>query len=75
MGPFAEDFAQHFGLGTDEKHIATVDESGVAFAAIQGLNHKVESENAELRQQNASLQNRLDRVTARLDKLEGHAEE
>jgi hypothetical protein len=75
MGPFAEDFAEHFGLGKDEKHIATVDESGVAFAAIQGLNHKVENENAELRQQNAQLQSRLDLLTARLDKLDGHAEE
>jgi hypothetical protein len=75
MGPFAEDFAQHFGLGTDEKHIATVDESGVALAAIQGLNRKVENENAKLREENAALQSRLDRVTARLDKLEGHAEE
>jgi Chaperone of endosialidase len=75
MGPFAEDFAQHFGLGNDEKHISTVDESGVALAAIQGLNRKVENENAELRQQNADLRNRLDRVSARLDTLEGHAEE
>ena len=75
MGPFAEDFAQSFGLGQDEKHITTVDESGVAFAAIQGLNRKVENENADLRQQNAALQSRLDRVNARLDKLEGHTEE
>ena len=75
MGPFAEDFAQHFGLGNDEKHIATVDESGVALAAIQGLNRKVENENAELKQQNAELRTRLDRVAARLDTLEGHAEE
>ena len=75
MGPFAEDFAQHFGLGNDEKHISTVDESGVALAAIQGLNRKVENENAELKQQNAELRNRLDRVSARLDTLEGHAEE
>jgi hypothetical protein len=29
--------------GTDDKHIATVDEDGVALAAIQGLNEKVES--------------------------------
>lgn len=75
MGPFAEDFAQHFGLGNDEKHISTVDESGVALAAIQGLNRKVENENAELKQQNAELRTRLDRVAARLDTLEGHAEE
>jgi hypothetical protein len=75
MGPFAEDFAATFGLGKDEKHITTVDESGVALAAIQGLNSKVEDENAVLREQNAALQSRLDRVTVRLDRLEGHAEE
>ena len=75
MGPFAEDFAASFGLGQDQQHIATVDESGVAFAAIQGLNRKVEDENAKLREENVDLKSRLDRVAARLDKLEGHAEE
>lgn len=74
MGPFAEDFADAFGLGHDEKHIATVDESGVALAAIQGLNRKVESENAKLRQQNAELQSRLERLAARFDELEGRRE-
>ena len=70
MGPFAEDFASVFGLGNDEKHITTVDESGVAFAAIQGLNKKVEAENASIKQENAELRSRLDAVVARLDKLE-----
>jgi len=70
MGPFAEDFASVFRLGTDDKHIATVDESGVAIAAIQGLNRKVETENASLKQQNAELRERLDSLTARLAKLE-----
>ena len=75
MGPFAEDFAASFGLGNDEKHIATVDESGVAFAAIQGLNQKVENENAKLREQNADLESRLDRMMTRLERLEGRAED
>lgn len=84
MGPVAEDFAATFGLGKDERHIATVDESGVAFAAIQGLNQKVESENARLEginselstkadaiaAQNEALRNELARVQARLEKLE-----
>ena len=30
------------GLGHDDKHIATVDADGVALAAIQGLNLKLE---------------------------------
>jgi hypothetical protein len=42
IGPVAQDFAAAFGVGEDEKHITTVDESGVALAAIQGLNTKLE---------------------------------
>ncbi|MCO5053418.1 MAG: tail fiber domain-containing protein [Verrucomicrobiae bacterium] len=53
VGPMAQDFHAAFGLGTDDKHIATVDADGVALAAIQGLNQKLEetrAENVELRQ-------------------------
>lgn len=56
IGPMAQDFYAAFGVGSDDKHIATVDADGVAFAAIQGLNQKLERENADLR--------------ARLEKLE-----
>jgi hypothetical protein len=31
-----------FGVGPDDKHITTVDAGGVALAAIQGLNQKLE---------------------------------
>jgi hypothetical protein len=63
LGPVAQDFHAAFGLnGTDDKHIATVDESGVALAAIQGLNQKVESENAALRAENAGLKARLEKL-------------
>jgi hypothetical protein len=65
LGPMAQDFYAAFGVGPDDKHIATVDADGVALAAIQGLNQKVEarsqkaedriekleSENAELKQE------------------------
>ena len=37
LGPMAQDFRAAFGLGMDEKHIATIDEDGVALAAIQAL--------------------------------------
>ena len=37
MGPVAEDFAEAFGLGADERYISTTDADGVAMAAIQGL--------------------------------------
>jgi hypothetical protein len=41
VGPMAQDFKAAFGLGTDGKMIYFVDESGVALAAIQGLNQKL----------------------------------
>ena len=70
LGPVAEDFSALFALGNDEEHIGTVDENGVALAAIQGLNAKVEKENGDLREQNAALQTTLDELRARLNKLE-----
>ncbi len=59
----AEDFKQIFGLGGDGKSISTVDADGIALAAIQGLNQKLESENA-------ALKSALDAVEARLSALE-----
>ncbi|MFN2120738.1 MAG: tail fiber domain-containing protein, partial [Anaerolineales bacterium] len=56
LGPMAQDFYAAFQVGPDDKHIATVDADGVALAAIQGLNAKLERENAGLK--------------ARLEKLE-----
>lgn len=52
IGPVAQDFHAAFGVGTDDRHIATVDADGVALAAIQGLNAKLES---ELRTKDAEL--------------------
>ena len=49
LGPMAQDFHAAFGLnGPDDKHIATVDEEGVALAAIQGLNQKLNEKDAEI---------------------------
>jgi hypothetical protein len=62
IGPMAQDFHAAFDVGPDEKHIATVDADGVALAAIQGLNQKLESENAALRASNAALESRLERL-------------
>jgi hypothetical protein len=58
VGPMAQDFHAAFGVGADDKHIATVDADGVALAAIQGLNQKLEEQRAE----NAELKARLDRL-------------
>ena len=49
IGPMAQDFQAAFGLnGADDKHISVVDESGVALAAIQGLNQKLNEKDAEI---------------------------
>ena len=56
MGPMAEDFKAAFNLAGDGKSIATVDADGVALAAIQGLNAKLEQENADLRARLAAIE-------------------
>ncbi|HEY5913576.1 MAG TPA: tail fiber domain-containing protein, partial [Verrucomicrobiae bacterium] len=70
LGPVAQDFYAAFGLGTDDKHISTVDADGVALAAIQGLNQKVESENAALRDELRGKEAELEALKARLEALE-----
>jgi len=44
-----------FNVGADDKHIATVDEGGVALAAIQGLNEKLKEKDTRIE----SLEKRL----------------
>ncbi len=73
MGPMAQDFYAAFGLGTDDKHISTVDADGVAFAAIQELNVRNEalaSENASLRGEVTSLRGQMQDLAARVSSLE-----
>ena len=48
IGPMAQDFYAAFKVGPDDKHIATVDEGGVALAAIQGLNEKLQAKDAQI---------------------------
>jgi hypothetical protein len=43
IGPTAQDFHAAFGLGRNDTTIGTVDADGVALAAIQGLNAKLEA--------------------------------
>jgi hypothetical protein len=60
IGPMAQDFHKIFGLnGKDDKHISSIDEQGVALAAIQGLY-----------QQNQKLTAQLKSLEARFAKLE-----
>jgi len=48
IGPMAQDFKAAFEVGADDKFIAAVDEEGVALAAIQGLNQKLDEKDAEI---------------------------
>jgi len=56
IGPMAQDFSAAFALGQDDKHISVVDEGGVALAAIQGLNEKVDERDARIREQEIQIQ-------------------
>jgi hypothetical protein len=58
LGPTAQDFKAAFGLGTDDKSIGTVDEEGVALAAIQGLNRKLQEKEARIQ----GLEQRLEKL-------------
>jgi hypothetical protein len=79
VGPMAQDFYAAFGVGEDEKHITSIDEDGVALAAIKALHARVRSldvENAQLRARLASvtssqtsMQSALRRLTAKVDAL------
>jgi trimeric autotransporter adhesin len=72
IGPMGQDFYSVFNIGTDEKHIAPIDEGGVALAAIQGLNQKVDAKDAEiqtLKRQNESLVGRMNKLESMLDQL------
>lgn len=64
IGPMAQDFYAAFGLGSDEKHIATMDADGVALAAIQGLNQKLEQKEAEF----SELKSRLEKLEQLLNR-------
>jgi hypothetical protein len=70
ISPQARDFNTAFGLGNSDKFISLVDEGGVALAAIQGLNEKVESGNQKAEIQIEALQAENAELKARLEKLE-----
>ena len=73
IGPVAQDFYAAFGVGADETSLAPLDEAGVALAAVQALNERLEArlggleselqrregECAELQRQTALLETRL----------------
>ncbi|AVP97433.1 hypothetical protein C7S18_09595 [Ahniella affigens] len=70
LGPMAQDFAAAFGLGENDTTISTIDADGVALAAIQGLNAKLEAELRQAGDRNAQLQIQLEQLATRLAALE-----
>jgi hypothetical protein len=64
IGPMAQDFWAAFGLGDDDKHIGTIDESGVALAAIQGLYQVMKETDARLQRAFYERNRRLDEQAA-----------
>ncbi len=73
IGPMAQDFHAAFDdlleLHSDDKTIAPLDEAGVAFASIQALYEKVESENKKLQGENGKLKERLERLERAVEAL------
>lgn len=55
IGPMGQDFYALFGVGQDQKHLSPTDTAGVALAAIQGLNRKLQEKDAEIQLLKARL--------------------
>jgi hypothetical protein len=67
IGPMAQDFHAAFGVGTDDRHIATIDEDGVALAAVKALHAEhasLDGDVATLRAENGRLRRELTRLAA-----------
>ena len=67
MGPVSQDFFGAFGVGADDKHIATIDADGVAFAAIQGLRHILEEREQQISQMESRVQSLRKRLAESAD--------
>jgi hypothetical protein len=65
VGPMAQDFYAAFGVGEDDKHITSIDEDGVALAAIKALH----AENARLHRELAAVRAHDRRVDAELARI------
>jgi hypothetical protein len=56
VGPMAQDFFAAFNVGEDDRHITSIDEDGVALAAIKALNERQSATNATLARKDAQIQ-------------------
>lgn len=73
MGPMAQDFYAAFHLGERDTGIDTIDSEGVALAALQGLNAKLEEKVAEKDREIAALQAEVAKQNARIASIETDA--
>jgi hypothetical protein len=69
IGPTAQEFQTAFRLSADGKHMSVMDESGVALAAIKGLNQKVEERDQSLHQQLAEKDAEIQDLKQSVDQL------
>jgi hypothetical protein len=74
VGPMAQDFHEAFGLGESDTAIATVDADGVAFAAIQGLNLRLNEKEAEIQVLREEKEAEIDSLETRNRGLEAEME-
>lgn len=70
LGPMAQDFKAAFYPGRDDRNITTLEVDGVALAAIQGLNRKLESELAAKERRLVELESANARLLQRLEAIE-----
>lgn len=69
LGPTAQDFRSAFDLGNDDKSIAQGNLHGVALAAIQGLNARLESRIGEQAREIALQRAKIDRLSRAVEAL------
>ena len=73
LGPMAQDFRSVFGLGVNETSISTIDTSGVALAAIQGLHAEAKLKDEKINELSGELKSsrkELEMVKERMARLE-----
>lgn len=74
LGPMAQDFKAAFQIGETNTGITTVDADGVALAAIQGLNQKLEEQKTQLKARDSrieALEKTIAELQAAFSKLSG----
>ena len=69
IGPMAQDFKAAFYPGSDDKSITTLEADGVAFAAIQGLNEKLEAGSLKSESRIQKLEGENAELKAQLNEL------